>query len=96
MIVNSFIVPGLNDEYKTLHVKLAEFLNLIVVFWDLKLSLGSCISLEGSFRILMFWKFGFEFSKKIIFEQNTIIRQELYLDNLVDSWIGYFSVLWDY
>lgn len=37
MIVNSFVVPGLSDKYQTLHVKLAESLNLIVVSWDSKL-----------------------------------------------------------
>lgn len=56
MIANSSIVPGL----KALHVKLAELLNLLV-FWDSKLPLGRCISLEGSFRVLLFYKSVFKF-----------------------------------
>lgn len=52
MIANTFVVPELNDGYKTLHVKLAEFLNLLVVFGDSKLPLGRYLSLEGNFRIL--------------------------------------------
>lgn len=34
MIVNLFVVPELNDKYKTLRVKLAEPLNLIIAVWD--------------------------------------------------------------
>lgn len=54
MIANTFIVPELNDGYKTLHVKLAEILNQLVVFWDLKLPSGRYVSLESSFRVLLF------------------------------------------
>lgn len=54
MIVHSFVVPGLSDEYKTLQVKLAEFLNTVGVFWDPALPLGKFISLEGCCRILLF------------------------------------------
>lgn len=39
MIANTFVVPELNDGYKTRHVNLAEFLNLLVVFGDSKLPL---------------------------------------------------------
>lgn len=54
MIVHSFVVPGLSDEYQTLQVKSAEFLNMVVVFWDPALPLGKFISLEGCCRILLF------------------------------------------
>lgn len=34
MIVNSFVLLKVNAKYRMLHVKLAEFVNLIVDYWD--------------------------------------------------------------
>lgn len=53
MIVNSLVVPGLNDKYKTLHVKLAESLNLIVVFGEFKITIWKVYQYGGKARILL-------------------------------------------